>query len=219
MVSSIERENRAFVFGRVPHWANYFGDIREHRNHLRTALDALVTEGVHKQLRSHRSPIVSVHVRRGDFRKLRPGEDFAKVGLVQTDLKYFISMIRGIRNIAGEHIPITVFSDGTNDELREILSLRGIVRQPPGPAIVDLLLMSRSSVIVASAGSTFSYWAGFLSNAALILHPDHVHAPIRCAADNDGLFEGGVSGRLDEWPLLLRRNLTEIDLYRKNIPI
>ncbi len=52
-----------------------------------------------------------------------------------------------------------------------------------------MLVMSKAEYIITSAGSTFSEWAGFLWNAVLILHPDHIHTKIRMEED---LFEGAI---------------------------
>ena len=52
-----------------------------------------------------------------------------------------------------------------------------------------MLLLSKSKIIVTSAASTFSYWSGFLSEAPIIMHPDHIHKPIR-ANQPSALFEG-----------------------------
>jgi hypothetical protein len=53
-----------------------------------------------------------------------------------------------------------------------------------------MLLLSKSKIIVISTGSTFSYWSGFLSNAPMIMHPDHIHARIRNLDEKGLLFEG-----------------------------
>ncbi len=54
--------------------------------------------------------------------------------------------------------------------------------------------MSKAEYIITSAGSTFSEWAGFLSNAVIILHPDHIHTKIR---REENLFEGPVEALKD----------------------
>jgi hypothetical protein len=58
------------------------------------------------------------------------------------------------------------------------------------PDIADLILLSKSRVIVTSATSTFSYWAGFLSEAALIMHPAHIHGSVRPSGCMDKYYEG-----------------------------
>ena len=122
-------------------------------------------------------PLIGVDVRRVDFRELVEGEEFADVGSVRTPLEYFVTVISNVRACAGWVIPVAVFSDGSDNELASVLALENVHRVPPMTDVGHLAFMARAEVIVASAGSTFSMWAGFLSEAALILHPDHIHAP------------------------------------------
>ena len=139
------------------------------------------------------------HIRRGDFRPLASNEDFARVGGVQTPNDYFLSVIAGIRRVAGHDVPVTVFSDGSDTELAFILSLPNVTRSQTENDVVDLLLMSRAQVIVPSAGSTFSEWAGFLSDAIIVRHPDHIHAPIRSPSLLGGAFESAAPATADQW--------------------
>lgn len=197
-----------YVFKRIPHWRDYFGEIRGHRELVRAKLYESVSDRHLESLSRIEPPVVGVHVRRGDFRHLRPGEEFAKVGLVRTPLSYFQDMIRSIRMINGSEVPVTVFSDGHDEELAALLAMPNVQRASSNADIVDLLLLSKSGLIVASAGSTFGYWAGFLADAALILHPDHIHAPIRPDDVNMRFFEGSPDRpAVEKWPSLLKRNI------------
>lgn len=72
------------------------------------------------------------------------------------------------------------------------------------------MLMSKSKIIIASAGSTFSLWAGFVSDAALILHPDHIHAPIRPSSLHTSLYEGAAIGAWETWNPLLIHTIGDI---------
>jgi hypothetical protein len=56
-----------------------------------------------------------------------------------------------------------------------------------------MMLLSKSNCIVISTGSTFSYWAGFLSDAPMIMHPEHIHSRIRFLESGEKPFEGSFS--------------------------
>jgi hypothetical protein len=144
----------------------------------------------------------------GDFRKLLAGENFSQVGAVRTPEDYFIDIIKEIRNIKAADLPVSVFTDGYKEEFEKLFSMDNIKMVEGNPDIVDLILLSRSRVIVASANSTFSYWAAFLSDVPAILHPDHIHEPIRSRQGVVELFEGPM-------------NRTDIRLVNaiKNIPL
>jgi hypothetical protein len=206
----VPTNKRLYVFSHIPHWRDFFGDFRDQRELVRTGLLQMLKPHYRKQLSQLERPWIGVHIRRGDFRPLQPGEDFSKVGLVRTPLDYFVEMITDVRQIHGSDLPVTVFSDGHDEELEAILRLPRVSRTPRQADVVDLLSLASSRLIIASAGSTFSYWAGFLADAPVLLHPDHIHAPLRPASVNQHYFEGGVRGNIAEWPDLLKQNIQAI---------
>lgn len=177
-----------YKFSQIPHWSDYFKDLKNHRHVVIKIFYDLLREDIKREVEGLEMPVIGIHVRRGDFRDLQANENFKDVGAVRTPLQYFKELIFGIRKLNGFPLPVTIFSDGYDDELQELLAIENVKRSSNKPDIVDMLLLSRSKIIVASAGSTFSYWAGFLSNAPIIMHPDHLHASIRDI--NDGFYQG-----------------------------
>lgn len=201
---------KLFIFKKIPHWRDYFGDLREYRNLVRTGIYGMLNRKYYAQLRRMSVPCIAVHVRHGDFRPLEPGEDFARVGHVRTPLSYFCNLIVSIRQAHGSTLPATIFSDGLASDLSELLALPNVYQAESNPDIIDLLLLSKSQFIIVSASSTFSYWAAFLSDAPVLLHPDHIHAPIRPNFVNEVYYEGGARGSIELWPDLLKRNIMDI---------
>ena len=189
-----------YVFREIPPWSDYFGYFRSERDVVRDAFCALATDGLRSRLAACDRPVIAVHIRHGDFRQLRPEEDFRAVGAVRTPLAYFRDVVEALRDCAGATLPVMVFSDGSDTDLTEILALEAVRRAPDLPDVGHLCLMSDADIIVTSASSTFSLWAGFVSNAALILHPDHIHAPIRPGGEHASLYEGAASGPWTGWP-------------------
>jgi hypothetical protein len=125
------------------------------------AFNQLISPLVLGAVNKYPPPSIAVHVRRGDFRDLMAGENFAEVGGVRTPLQYFATIIANLRSCAGWPVPVILFSDGSNSEVRALLSIENVHSAPAMPDVGHLALMSRAKVIVASAGSTFSMWAGF----------------------------------------------------------
>lgn len=204
-----EGRRRLFLFREIPHWSDYFGSFHAHRDLVKSAFLGMVTAAQLDRFRSLAPPVVGIHVRLGDFRALRPGESFAQAGGVRTPMDYFRAQLAKIRAVHGSELPATVFSDGTKDELRPLLDMPNVDLAPRHSDVVDLLLLSSSRLVLCSAGSTFGYWAGFLADAPMLLHPQHVYAPVRTAAENRRYFEGGVSPD-EEWPQLLCDNIRAI---------
>ena len=182
-------EKLLYVFRGMPAWPDYFKDLREFRG--------LITEEFYRNVApKYRSlellqeaPVIGVHVRRSDFRESAAGEMIGNTCNQRTSLDYYIRTVEAIRYIQGAQLPVTVFTDGREDEIAGLLSLPGVKIAAKNPDIVDLMLLSRSRYIVVSPGSTFSYWAAFVSNASVITHSSF---RMRIRSDEEKLFEGPV---------------------------
>lgn len=197
-----------YVFGEIPDWRDYFATLKNHRALITDAFWNSLTPKVLKRIENHPSPAIGVHIRMGDFRQLQEGEDFSKVGTVRTPFSYFVETIQSIRNFVNRELPVTIFSDGFDNELAEILCLPNTTRAKDDFDIVHLAVLSRSKLIIMSAGSTFSFWAGFLSEGILINHYQHLQEPIRGGDKNSKMYEGGLIN--NNFDALLQRNLNNV---------
>lgn len=114
---------------------------------------------------------ITVHIRMGDF--TIPGSE-AEIRNGKTNcrlpLKWYISIINKIREEINNDIPVNIFSDGKDEELKEILSLSNVKRHYYGSAIADMLAISKSQLLIAS-NSTFSLWASYLGRMPTIWFP------------------------------------------------
>jgi hypothetical protein len=209
--SSYNREElsnyKFIIFNQIPHWSSYFEGIREHRDLVKSAINDMLQPSLRNRLDECTPPMIGVHVRLGDFRPIREDEDFREVGGVRTPLQYFIETIDRLRKIHKDDLSVMVFTDGRAEEIEQLLNLPNVSLAPKNLDIVDMLLLSRSKVVVTSAGSTFGYWAGFLADAPLIMHPDHIHESIRSSRFNKTFFEGAIEDFVS--PILVR-NMCEI---------
>ncbi|MEQ8909269.1 MAG: alpha-1,2-fucosyltransferase [Vicingaceae bacterium] len=204
----VDWENPA-IFNEVPSWSDMFVVLKDYRSLIVNKFWTTLTEKIKSRIEQREFPECSIHIRMGDFRQLSEGENFAEVGGVRTPIEYFISVVNRIREEVGETLPFTIFSDGNDEQLETILSLPNVKRAEDDLDIVHLGLMSKSKLIVMSAGSTFSYWSGFLSTAILIKHYQHVHADIRDEDLNSNIFEGEIHPGKAMSPLLIK-NLQEV---------
>lgn len=200
-----EKQDTLFEFAALPTYHDYFIQLRAYRDRARQLLYNSLQKSVTDSLNRLPVPVIGVHIRMGDFRKLKEGEAFSG-GHVRTPLDYFIQAIQGIRKMHGHDLPVSVFSDGYPEELSDILSLPNVHMVEGNTDIVDLLLYSRSRILVTTTGSTFSYWAAFLSDAPVILHPDHIYAPFRPNDINQRYYEGAFEPGSD----LLLQNIKHI---------
>ncbi|MBZ5857999.1 alpha-1,2-fucosyltransferase [Flavihumibacter profundi] len=200
--------SKNFLFEDIPHWADYFISLKPYLQEVRQLFYGLLTEQVKEELNKIPPPIIGVHIRMGDFRSVKSDQEFNTSGAVRTPIKYFIDSIQSIRSFIGHDLPVTVFSDGHEKELNDLLALSKVSLAAGKRDIVDLLLLSRSKIIITSAGSTFSYWAGFLSNAVLLHHPKKIPASIRSESFNRQYYEGPLFDTIEDNVLL--KNLESI---------
>lgn len=196
-----------YVFSEMPHWEDYFKGLKGNRTRTKNILNSLLQPAILNKLERLTVPSIGVHIRLGDFKKLKKGEDFSKTGATRTPERYFIEVIDSLRAIHGRSLPVSVFTDGYKSELKELFNLKNITLLTGNADLVDMLLLSKSKIIVTSAGSTFSYWSAFLSEAVVIMHPDHIHQPLRPKQINEEFYEGPM----DAGNELLIKNIKLID--------
>ena len=199
-----------YICNEMTHWKNHFEGIKEHRDIVRKALYSMLSSKIKNILNQREKPFIGIHIRMGDFAKHNPAVPFATVGGTRTPLDYFTHLITQIRTFYKQNVPITIFSDGSPQELEELLILPNVKLSVGELDIVDMLLLSQSRIIIAAAGSTFSAWAGFLADAPMIKHYDHLHEPYRDKHTNTLFYEGGAKGNFQEWDSLLLKNLHEL---------
>jgi hypothetical protein len=109
---------------------------------------------------------VAMHVRRGDFIRSRGDEPPGAVNLT-TSITWFVEAASWLRS-NGWDGEIRVFSDGTQEELAELVAQPGIRRQHSRNALDDLFCMTRGRLIIGSA-SSFCAWAAFLGDIPVAL--------------------------------------------------
>lgn len=204
-----ERNEVIYTFYKVAEdWHTAYDVIQPYRNLIIKELYKILTKRVLERLEKHRAPILSVHVRKGDFKKLGGKEILtSKAIATQTPNSFFKKTIEQLRKFVGKEIPVTIFTDGKESELKELLSMKNVKMVENDLDIVHLLLLSKSKIIVFSEGSTFSGWAGFLSEAILIRNQQHFLRTVRDKQTNNRIYEGCLSSDIKNWSQVLKNNL------------
>lgn len=150
---------------------NFFQDLEGQREFV---LGRLRAEARSKWVRlaDDRAAPIGINVRCGnDFKQAQTYDDFLSKGTIKTPIAWFVSSLRALRDAAGRDVPAVVVSDGTREQLRELLDLPGVRFARPGCAISDLLILAQAKILIGSGGSSFSAWASYLSGAPTITHP------------------------------------------------
>lgn len=126
---------------------------------------------------------ISVHVRLGDFGKVSEKEIKEGRNNSRLPINWYVDMINQIRKILGNNIKVYIFSDGTDEELKDILDLENVERITFGSSIADIIALSRSKLFIAS-GSTFSAWARYLGRMSTITYTNQLKRCILTELDD-----------------------------------
>jgi hypothetical protein len=187
-VQSKELGNTMFIFEQIPDSQDYFKRLKGYRTEVSALLYSMINPWLLDCLERQEPHVIGIHARMGDFSKLAKGEIY-KSGHVRVPEEYFIKTVKLLREISACCLPVAVFTDGFREEFREIFYLKGIEMVEQNPDIVDLLLLSRSKIIIPTHGSTFSMWAAFLSDAIIIFNFPYPNL-IRPDSLRETLYEG-----------------------------
>ncbi|MEO6707244.1 MAG: alpha-1,2-fucosyltransferase [Ginsengibacter sp.] len=180
----------SYLFTSVPHYEHHFDGLQERRNLVLQIFWNLVSRKIKRNLDKLQKPCIGVHIRLGDFKKAVVGVKFGTIGHTRSPEEYFVNMINSIRKVHGSLLPVTVFTDGRKSELQQLFALENIFLSEGNDDLTDLLLLSKSEIVITSAGSTFSYWAAFISESIVLVHPTYINLKIRPVDDEGQLYEG-----------------------------
>lgn len=178
-ITSPNKNVGLYIYNKVIIDNDLFGLIRDHQPLIKSELNLLLLPKMKEELKKYSQPVISVHIRRGDF----------NYGPSITPIDYFIKAINLIRENVGEIWPVTVFTDARMNEIEEIFKLPEVYVAEDKADILDILLMSQSKVIVMSKSSTFSYWAAFLSDAIVVRSATDWQNKIRSANESENYIE------------------------------
>ena len=143
---------------------------KENSEYLYRHFQTILQERNRKAMEFEPGNGICMHIRLGDF--TRGTEADLKAGNPNTSIpiEWYINVIRQIRDAVSETLPVYIFSDGSREELQDILALPGVQQVTFGTAIGDILAMSKARLFVAS-GSTFSRWVRYLGRMNTITYP------------------------------------------------
>lgn len=187
-------ENKIFIFTKTSRDDNLFKYLYPHSEFIKKELLELLTDPLKKKYSKCESPVIGIHIRRGDFKIINP----------ITSNQFFIEAIHAIRETVKEVLPVTVFTDAEENEITDILELPGISISRNEEDILDILQMSKSKFLVLSRSSTFSYWAAFLSEGLVIMSEDDWQKQIKLQGEKYIEMRYGRHKEMDYKKILIR---------------
>lgn len=149
-----------------------FDGLHEYRDVLAETITGNLASKGKKALSFDADKSINVHVRLGDFSSNVQALDEGKNN-TRIQISWYVATVNKIRDAAGYNIPVNVFSDGTDEELRDLLALPNVRRVTFGNSIGDIIGLSKAPLMIAS-GSSFSMWARFLGKCSSISYPNQM---------------------------------------------
>ncbi len=169
--------------------ADYFAGLIPHKEAIYAELKRIAHPLARSGSEAFKSPFIAVNVRRGDMTRQKK-IPLDKV-LQYTRDEWFVAAIKALRAESRWRVmPVKIISDGSRDELREILRLPDCELVTTGKAAGDILLMARASLLLATGYSTFSMWASFLGEMPTLYAPGKLQQK---------LFKPGTDSFEGEW--------------------
>lgn len=164
---------------------NLFEPFQHQHTFVRSELFRIINPYHIKKASMFSDKSVAIHIRMGDFRNPENEEVLRKGGWnYRLPIKWYKSVIFKIREVS--NMPIFIFSDGSDEDLKDILDLESCRRVFFGSSISDMLALSNAKLLISS-GSTFSMWASFLGQMPTIWFPGQMRQKL---ISDSGIFEG-----------------------------
>jgi hypothetical protein len=148
---------------------SYFEKFLRHREIVRSELQSVVRsphQGI-KNLDFRNS--IMVNVRLGDFTPPTTAASAVPQYNRRTSMEWYLGAIGELRRCLGANWPVLIISDGTDEQLVPLLSLKN-TRRLDVKDLAAMLTLSRAHVMVAS-GSTFTMWSSFLGGMPVLWPP------------------------------------------------
>lgn len=139
---------------------NYFTDILPYRDVISNYFLSIVNRKTLNFNPKELGGKIAIHVRLGDYNADQ-----------RIPLVWYKNLILNILKV-NPNQEFALFSDGSDEELSELLEIKNITRHFYGNAFADMFAISLCKLIIAS-DSTFSAWGAFLGGIPLIFNRRH----------------------------------------------
>lgn len=144
----------------VSELGNYFTDLQTFQPVVRQYFEKIVNPKTIEQVPNNLSDKIAIHVRLGDY-----------LPHLRVPIQWYVNVVKEILkdNSSQQFI---LFSDGSDEELKDLLSIKNLERKFYGNAFADMFAISKCKLLMAS-DSTFSAWGAFLGNVPILFNKRH----------------------------------------------
>jgi hypothetical protein len=165
---SLEETKKEGAVVRVSGMKNMFEDILHERDLVKKSFNDMLN--INMLDTALPKKYIAVHVRLGDFALTDdPTKNNSRIPMAW--------YVRSITRLQSQlNLPVLIFSDGSSEELQDLLGLDGVERVELETALHEMLALANSSALITS-GSTFSMWACFLGSTNSYWYPGKLKFP------------------------------------------
>lgn len=142
---------------------NYFGDLQEHQALVREYFESIVNPETIANVDDSLSDKIAIHVRLGDY-----------LPHLRIPIGWYVNVVKEILKKRPSQ-QFVLFSDGNDDELKDLLDIPNVNKKFFGNAFADMWAISKCKLLIAS-DSTFSAWGAFLGNVPIVFNRRHFPA-------------------------------------------
>lgn len=136
---------------------NYFEDLLPHYDLIFSYFIEITRKTILRKICNEDfSRIIGVHIRLGDY-----------IPSLRVPIDWYKNLIDQINQTFPDRFNFFIFSDGTDQELIDLLKKENVSRAFLGNALADIWALSRCKLIIGS-DSTFSGWGAFLGQVPII---------------------------------------------------
>lgn len=140
---------------------NYFQDLNESFPLIKKYFELIVKPETINGVKGYDfQKYIAIHVRLGDY-----------LPQLRISINWYLGIVSSVLKINPEQ-KFMLFSDGTEEELKPLLSMPNVERVFFGNAFADMYAMSKCKFVVAS-DSTFSAWGAFLGQRPILFNRRH----------------------------------------------
>ena len=137
---------------------NFFQDLLNEHDLVYSYLLSITKNSIKEKVISDDfTHVIGVHIRLGDYR----------LESSLTPMNWYKEKIDQIRNKYSDRFKFYLFSDGTEEELKKIISIPNVYKVFYGNALADIWALSKCQLIIGS-DSSFSAWGAFLGQVPII---------------------------------------------------
>lgn len=190
-----EYKNTIFCF-----WGFYGHPLENIKNDSSILLTDLIRNLHKKNLKVFQYDFnnkIGIHIRLDDFKTYNTNDISIKLNS-RIPLQWYVNTINRIRMVISSEILIEIYSDGTKEELSQVLQMPNVKKITFGTAIADMLALSKYKLLIGS-GSTFSVLARYLGRMDSISPKNQIREHVLTEHDESYEIELGMNENIPDF--------------------